>query len=281
MKKSVAFKVTVLLIVIILGTIGYYKLGARGEYKEANSIVAGDMETEEISYEQNKDANVAIASVTKLMTYLVIKDEIQNGNGSLEDIVTIGSDSTAIEGTSFLLQEGEQISVQTLIESMLIVSANDSAVALSKYFGGTTEEFVNKMNKKAQEIGLSSAQFYSPNGLSDYDIQDNTMSAKDIFKMSVYILKKYPEIINITAKSELVVPERDFVGENTNKLLAAIPEVDGLKTGFTDEAKYCLVSTAVGENGKRIVVVVMGAETSEERDEMSKNIIEKMLNNKF
>lgn len=265
---------------ILFNSVAYGVINHDELSEDVGAIVAGDMRTEDVAYRYNMDKEVAIASITKLMTYLVIKDEIVKGNGSLKEVIKIDEKAALVDGSSFYLKAGEKLSVEILLESVLIVSANDSCVALANYFAGSEKKFLKKMNDKAKEIGIESANFYSVNGLPDEKKGDNTMMPKDILKMSAHVLKKYPEITKITNKKELVVPEREFIGKNTNNLLTSMPEVDGLKTGFTDAAKHSLVSTAIRSDGIRIIAVVMGGETPIARDTTSENVL-KMLEEDF
>lgn len=277
MKKIVS---TLIAISILLNSVAYGVINHDELSEDIGTIVAGDMETGDVAYRYNMNNEVAIASITKVMTYLVIMDEIKKGNGSLKEIITIDDKAPLVDGSSFYLKEGEKLSVEMLIESILIVSANDSCVALASHFAGSEKKFIKKMNDKAKEIGIESAKFYSVNGLPDEKKGDNTMMPKDILKMSAHVLKKYPEITKITSRKELIVPERQFEGKNTNNLLKTMQEVDGLKTGFTDAAKHSLVSTAVRKDGIRIIAVVMGGETTVARDMTSENVL-KMLEEDF
>lgn len=265
--------------VILTSTVGL----ADAISDNTHGVVGGDLKSGDIVYESNADKPIAIASTTKIMTYLVIRDEIAKGNGSLEELVEIDAAASNIEGSSFDLKEGEKVSVKMLLESIMMVSANDSCIALAKHFGGDIEGFVDKMNDKAKELGLKNTVYYTPNGLEDSQKRENTMTTRELFKLTSHVLKKYPDIIEITKKTELVVPSRNFAGSNTNNLLKTVPGVDGLKTGFTDLAGSCLVATGVqrdDENDEnRVIGIVMGTDSPEARDQKSGELMKQLINN--
>lgn len=243
-----------------------------------NAVLGVDYSTGDIVYNYNGDEKIAIASTTKLMTYLVVKDEIAKGRSSLKDRVTVDSEVANTGGSSFLLREGEKVKVEDLLEGIMIVSGNDACLALAKHFGGSEAGFVEIMNQKATELGLDNTVFYTSNGLPDKDGNENTMTAKELYKLSAHILSKYPEIISTTEKSSLVIEERNFSGKNTNPLLGVVKGVDGLKTGYTDKAGRCLVATAEQQDGNRVIGIVMGADSEQSRLEKSKKLMETLIN---
>ena len=260
-----------------------------GIENDVSAYLLGDFESGQIVEEYNIDVPLAIASITKLMTYTVVMDEIEKGNISMRDRVVIDKETEEISGSTFDLKEGEKFSVKTLLESALIVSANDSCVALAKYTAGDVSNFVNKMNEKAKEIGLKNTNYLNPSGLPEKYGQ-NTMSVRDIFKLSRYILEEYPEVLKITKKPRmsmgigLNIKDREFINKNTNPLLKEIDGVDGLKTGFTNEAGYCLVSTISVKGSpecedSRLIGIVMGTESEERRNEISKNLLDYGISN--
>lgn len=256
--------------------------------KNVKGALLGDLDSGEILYEYNIKEKVELASVTKLMTYLVMREAIENGDISVDDNVFISKNAAETEGSSFGLVEGETFKLSDLIEPLLVVSGNDVAVAIAEHVGGTEEKFIEMMYKKAEEIGITSARFICPNGLpiDDEETDQNYMSTEDIFKLSRYILQKYPEITEITSKKELIIPDRKFEGKSTNyQLLTELPGVDGLKTGYTHKARCCLVSTIPVINKEdqnknyRLIAIVMGAYTNDERTEKSKELLEYGMKN--
>lgn len=275
----------VLMLVLFTNSIAF--AGKIGIEDGVSAYLLGDFEDGRIVEEYNIDTPLAIASITKLMTYTIVMDEIRNGNISMDDIITIDKEVEEVNGSTFELKEGEKFSVETLLESTLIVSANDSCVALAKHTSGDVPSFVNKMNQKAEEIGLEHTRYLNPNGLPEKNGQ-NTMTVRDIFKLSRYIIKEYPEILEITKKDKIDIEDgirdEEFVNENTNPLLKEMNGVDGLKTGFTGEAGYCLVSTvkvkgqAKGEDF-RLIGIVMGTKGEEGRKNMSKHLLEYGISN--
>lgn len=244
-----------------------------------NAALLGDLETGEILYEYNIDEQLAIASISKLMTYLVMKDAIAKGEVSLEDDVLISGHTAATEGSKFGLLSGESVKLDLLVKGMLVVSGNDCATAIAEHVGKTEDNFVKMMNEKAAEVGLLSASFVNPHGLpiNDEETGQNHMSASDIYKLARHILTKYPEVTEVTKLSQLVVPERNFSKAATNPVFGVVEGVDGLKTGYTDKAGICLVSTVPVEGKEedyRLIGIIMGAKTHEERLDKTKTLLE-------
>ncbi len=232
------------------------------------------------------DKPVEIASITKLMSYLVIMDEVTKGNISLEDEVLIDEDVARIKGSSFKAEVGEIFSVRELIEASIVVSANDATYALAKKVAGTEEAFVKLMNNKAKELHLENTIYFNSTGLpvEDLDIQ-NVMATREIFILSCHIIDKYPEILEISKMPFIEMESRNYVEGNTNPLLAEIDGVDGLKTGFTNKAGYCYVSTFAAKGDKietkdsRFIGIVMGTKGFNERKELGKTLIQYGLDN--
>lgn len=252
----------------------------------ARSYILGDFKTGEIIKSNNIEEVVEIASITKLMTYMVTMDEVKSGKISLDDRIVVDEDITKIKGSSLKLEIGENYSLKQLIEGSLVVSANDATFAIARYVGGTVEEFTAMMNKKAKQIGLETAVFFNPTGLPVQNSQlQNAMTTEELFEMTRYVLEKYPEILEITKIPYIEIEAKEFKEHNTNPLIGKVPEVDGLKTGFTNKAGYCLVSTALREseteNGEdlRLISVVMGTAGYEERDQVSNILINYGLEN--
>ncbi len=255
---------------------------------DVSSYLVGDYTTGRILEQQNIDEPIEIASITKLMSYIVIAEEIKNGNISLEDNVYIDYDTAQVGGSSLKLKEGENLKVSDLLKGLMIVSGNDATYALAKHTYGTEENFVNEMKKKANDLGLDSAELHNCTGLpvpnpdgSYENRKQNKMSTRDIFAMSQYLIKEYPEVLELSSQTQLIMPEREFEQNNTNDLLTTMPGVDGFKTGFTDKAGYCLVSTFkndLKEYNNRLIAVVMGAANVEQRSFTTREILEFSLN---
>lgn len=253
---------------------------------DLRSYILADYDTGQILEEYNIDETIEIASISKLMSYLVVMDEISKRNISLEDIVTIDKDTTRIKGSSFNLKVGEKFTIKELLEASIVVSGNDATYALAKYIGGSEENFVKMMNEKGKKIGLENAIFYNSTGLpiEEKDIQ-NKMTTREIFKLTQYIIKNYPDVLETAKIKSIELVSRNYFQRNTNPLLEEIKEVDGLKTGFTNKAGYCYVSTfnirgrATKTKDLRLIAIVMGAKELEKRNEMAKLLVEYGLNN--
>lgn len=279
MKKRLCLFLTIILILI--------PVIVHGDSFDENvrSVLLGDYESGKIFYEKSIDDKVEIASLTKIMTYLVTMDYVTSGEVNLDDLVTISENAAKLRGSSFMLKEGEEISLRTLLESIMIVSGNDSCVAVAEYIAGSEEKFVKLMNDKAKEIGLTNTYYYNSSGYPLSSGEENYMSTRDLFELTRYVIKKYPQVLEITKKKNLSVPSRNFEKENTNPLLNLIDGIDGFKTGYTDKAGKCLISTIRvsesedNEKPFRLIGIVMGAESDEERTDVSKRLIEYGLQN--
>jgi D-alanyl-D-alanine carboxypeptidase (penicillin-binding protein 5/6) len=275
-KKSISF---VLIIMLLSTTAVFADIDVSSDISAA---ISGDVETGEIFYQHNIDQVVPIASTTKIMTYLVAKEAIEKGEVSEKDKVIVSQYAADTKGSSFGLAAGEEISFGTLIDIILIVSGNDAAVAIAEHVAGSEEAFVEKMHETAERIGLTTAKFINPNGMPiDLEETDqNFMSTRDLFELARYIIKNYPEVIEITDRENLVLPERNYEKAATNPLLPENEIVDGFKTGYTDKAGLCLISTAPvviqeDENmNRRVLSVVMGAKSHRDRENKSMDLLE-------
>ncbi|MDE7428568.1 MAG: serine hydrolase, partial [Lachnospiraceae bacterium] len=223
-----------------------------GYFYGVNSVLAGDATTGEIYYQYQADMSYPIASTSKLMTCLLTMDAISAGQLTLDEPVTIsdGVQALADSGDGVVpLKAGEQITVQELLVGALLPSSNECALCLAEAIAGSEEAFVEMMNQKAQELGLSQAIFYNSNGLPVYTEDfvpaklQNSMSAEDMFRLVSYLLKVYPQITDITSMEEAAMESLDLEVKNTNPLLRNLPEVTGLKTGTTNKAGACLVTS--------------------------------------
>jgi D-alanyl-D-alanine carboxypeptidase (penicillin-binding protein 5/6) len=276
LKKSISF---VLIIILLSTTAVFADIDVSSDISAA---ISGDVETGEIFYQHNIDQVVPIASTTKIMTYLVAKEAIENGEVSENDKVIVSQYAADTKGSSFGLVAGEEISFGTLIDIILIVSGNDAAVAIAEHVAGSEEAFVEKMHDTAERIGLTTAKFINPNGMPiDLEETDqNFMSTRDLFELARYIIINYPETIEITDRENLVLPERNYEKAATNPLLPENEIVDGFKTGYTDKAGLCLISTAPvviqeDENmNRRVLSVVMGAKSHSDRENKSMDLLE-------
>lgn len=226
---------------------------------EARSAILMEVETGKIVFEKNSKEKFAPASVTKIMTMLLTMEAIDNGRIKLDDIVTVTENAQKMGGSTMLLEAGEIRTVEDLLKGVAIASGNDAAVALAEYIGGSVENFVRKMNDRAKELGMNDTNFENPTGLPT---ENHLTTAYDISIMSRELLKHetilkysgtYMETISANRKTPIELV-------NHNKLVRFFNGCDGLKTGFTNEAKYCISATAQ-RNGVRMLSIIMGAPT--------------------
>lgn len=222
-------------------------IGARGG-------IAIDIDSTEVLFEKNPDERLKIASITKLMTLLIILEE-----NKLDDVITVSRNASGTLGSTMFLATGEQITVENLIYGALINSANDAAVALAEHNAGSPEAFVVKMNNKAKDLGLTNTHFANPVGLDD---DDNYSSSRDIANLGKYLyhnplIKKVAKIKNTNVRS--VSGNYTHKLESTNKLLDSYLKINGLKTGTTDDAGRCLVAISENNDGHEIVTVVLNS----------------------
>lgn len=248
------------------------------------AYLVGDYASGEILEEKNIDDLVAIASTTKILSIYVVLDEIKAGHISLEDKVYIDKEISRLGGSSYKLKEGEEIPVEDLIKAALIVSGNDATKALAKYVAGSEEAFVEKMKAKLESLDIKNYQLINSSGLPNYNIdKQNMMTTRDLFHLSRAFIRDYPQMLKITAMTELVNLERDFKEENTNPLLGEFPQVDGLKTGYTGLAGRCLVATALIKGDKettkdlRLISITMGSNSDAARYVAAKKLLKKSL----
>lgn len=226
---------------------------------EAKSAILMEPTTGKILYEKNIDEKYAPASVTKVMTMLLTMEAIDSGKITLQDKVTCSENAKNMGGSTMLLDTGEIRTVEELLKGVAIASGNDAAVALAEFLGGTESAFAEMMNKRAQELGMTNTTFKNCNGLP---AAGHESTARDIAIMSMELLK-HPTVLKYTGTyMETISEGRKSPIElvNHNKLVRFFEGCDGLKTGFTDEAKYCITATAT-KDGVRMLSVIMGAPT--------------------
>jgi len=221
---------------------------------EADGAIIVDFESGEILWGKNENKKLQIASITKLMTAIVALEE-----NNLDEKVIVSSKAAQTEGSKVWLYSGEEISLSNLLKASLIHSGNDAAVAISEHVGGTTEDFVNKMNAKARELKLFSTNFANPIG---FDSLENYSTVRDLSELARYAYRK-PFIRNAVKTQSTTVSSID--GElshdltSTNKLLSSFLNVLGLKTGHTEAAGLCFVSIIENDKGNKIITVVLNS----------------------
>ena len=235
---------------------------------EAPEYVLMEPETGTVILEKDKDVPRSPASVTKVMTLLLIFEEIEKGNLKLDDTVITSAHAKSMGGSQVFLEEGETQTVETMIKCIVIASGNDSSVAMAEHIAGNEPEFVNAMNKKAQALGMKNTHFVDCCGLTDSD--DHYTTAYDIALMSRELIRKYPEILNYssvwmdTITHNTRQGSKEFGLSNTNRLIRTYEGCVGLKTGSTSKAKFC-VSAVAKRKGITLIAVVMAAPDSRTR----------------
>lgn len=249
--------------IIFLILFGMIRVKALELTSYSESAILIEPTTNTILYELNKDERKAPASMTKLMTMLIIVEEIDKGNIKLNDMVTISQNAADMGGSQVFLEANMEIEVEQLLKGIAIASGNDAAVAMAEYIAGSTDEFVEMMNQKVKELGLVNTHFANVHGL---DTDDHYSTAYDMAQIARELLK-HELILDYTSLYEdyLIKPDGSKTWlVNTNKLVRFYDGVDGLKTGYTENAKYCLTATARREK-IRFITVTMGVDSSEHR----------------
>ena len=240
----------------------------------AKSGVLMDVATGTLLYEQDAHTPLAPASVTKVMTMLLIMEAIDSGRISWDDTVTASENAAAKGGSQIFLKAGECMTVADMVKSIAVSSANDCACAMAEHIAGSEGAFVDRMNSRAKELGMNDTHFVNCTGLDDDpNAKDHKTSAYDIAIMSCELLKNHPDIKKYTTIWMDTVRDGAFGLSNTNKLVRFYPGATGLKTGFTRQAGYCLSASALRED-MELVAVVMGCETSKERFAACKNLLD-------
>lgn len=254
-----------------------YALRDEDYFGAFNAVLVGDADTGEILFSVNRAWRYPIASLSKLMSYLLLAEAVEAGELNWEDPVPISQKAALLSWSAdgiISLSPGAEIPMEELTQAMMLASSNESALALAEYAAGSEEDFVARMNGRADELGLLSARFYTPHGLPSFSQsglpgkRQNAMSAQDLFRLSAYLLEHCPALTDMTEKQFVRLEKLQFTTANSNPLVFNLPGVNGLKTGSTNRAGYCLVATlpvTVGTETHTLVAVVLGAETAEVR----------------
>ena len=240
------------------------------------SAILMEAKTGTVIYEKNPDEIRSPASITKIMTMLLAFEAIEKGKISLEDEVVTSAYAKSMGGSQVFLEEGEVQKVDTLLKCIAVASGNDASVCMAEHICGTEGEFVNLMNQKAAEIGMENTHFVDCCGLSNSD--EHYTTARDVAIMSRELITKYPQVFDYTTiwmediTHVTKKGESTFTLSSTNKLLKQYPYANGLKTGSTDKAKYCLSATALKDD-VQLIAVVMAAPDYKVRFEDCKNLL--------
>ena len=225
--------------------------------------------TGQILYAQNEHDALPPASVTKIMTVLLTMEAIDSGRIALDDVVTVSAYAAGMGGSQVFLAEGEQITVDELLKAVCVSSGNDAAVALAEHVAGVTELFVEQMNNRARELGMKDTHFANCTGLT---AENHVTSAYDIALMSRELLLHHPQIRSYTTIWMDTLRDGTFGLSNTNKLIRFYDGATGLKTGFTQEAGYCISATAE-RDGMELIAVIMKGTTSDSRNTDAKTLL--------
>ena len=251
--------------------------------KNAKSSILIEASTGEIIHSKNENEKLAPASMTKIMSLILIMEEIEKGSLKLDEIITVSENASKMGGSQIFLEENEKMSVDDLLKGICVGSANDAVVALAERISGSEESFVFKMNEKAKKMGLKNTNFKNATGL---DTANHYSSALDMAKMARELVR-HKKILEYSGIYETYLREKTnkkFWLVNTNKLIKTYDGMDGLKTGYTKEAGYCLTATAK-RGDMRLIAVTMGEETSKVRNEEIKTMLDYGFNtyevNKF
>ncbi len=246
--------------IFLIGSISATDIGLA---KNSESAVLIEASTGKILFEKEKDKKMAPASMTKIMTMLLAMEAIENGKLNLEDEVLISKRAQSMGGTQIYVEAGSNVKVHDLLKGIGIASANDAAVAIAEKIGGTVENFVNMMNERARVLGCKNTTFKNPHGLDEEGhlttAYDMALMARELVKheLAVKISSTFEEYITVSGENHWLV--------NTNKLVKFYKGIDGLKTGYTDKAGYCLTAT-MNKNNMRLISVVMKSNSKDNRN---------------
>ena len=267
-------RISAVVLAVLLLTASLPAAGAVGEDAGLSlscaSALLMEKETGTVLYESNPHQKLEPASVTKIMTLLLVMEAIDAGRLSLEDTVTVSAHAAGMGGSQVYLKEGEQLPVSEMIKCVTVVSGNDCAVALAEHLAGSETAFVSQMNQRAQELGMADTSFLNCTGLP---AAGHVTSAYDISLMSRELILNHPAIRQYTTIWMDSIRDGSFGLTNTNRLVRFYQGATGLKTGSTDSALYCMSATAE-RDGMELIAVVMKAPTSAQRFEDAKQLLD-------
>ena len=274
MKRAIVFILSVCFVVNL--PLSVYAADKKESEPTAVSSILMCMDTGDVIREDNAYEHVSPASVTKIMSLLLIMEAIDSGKISLSDMVTTSENAQSKGGSQIWLETGEQMSVEDLLKAVIIASANDACTALGEYIAGSDSAFVKMMNDKVEELGLKDTNFENCTGLDDTTVNhyscayDLAVIATEVMKYD--LIKKYSTVwLDSLRNGETEL-------NNTNKLVNTYDGITGLKTGTTSNAGFCLCATAT-RDGMSLVSVVLGAETSQERFDLASQLLDFGFNN--
>lgn len=259
----------IILFVLFICLFNIFPVGVMAEEKElipnAVSGLLMDVDSGKIIFEKNINDEVAVASMTKMMAQIIIMEKIEDGSIKWNDIVTVSKNAADMGGSQIYISEGEQISIEDLMKGISMASGNDATVAMAEVISGSEAKFVDLMNKKAKELGLKNTKFKNCTGL---DEEGHYSTAYDMAIIARELVVNHPDIFRFSSVYEDYLrenTEEKFWLVNTNKLVHFYEGADGLKTGHTDNAGYCLAATAK-RNGLRLIAIVLGENSASVRN---------------
>lgn len=274
--KKILFILIILLIPFNLIPINVFAKDELIPNGDSGILITAD--SGKIVFEKEKDKRVSVASMTKMVAQIIILEEIEKGNIKWDDVVTVSRNASDMGGSQIYLEEGEKISVEDLMKGISVASGNDATVAMAEYISGTEEKFVKRMNKKVKELGLKNTHFTNATGL---DVEDHYSSSYDMAMIARELVVNHPKILEFSSIYEDYLRENTknkFWLVNTNKLINFYEGADGLKTGHTDAAGYCLAATAK-RNDLRLIAIVLGEKDSKVRNTETMSLLDYGFNN--
>lgn len=281
-KNKISSIIVVLLILLFpINALAANQSQVVGLDQNVKAYIIGNEENGDIYYEKDSSTPYPIASLSKLMTYLIVKEKIDEGKLSLDQEVTVDEEAAKFHSWEYSylgLDEGEVYTIEELLQGLMVVSGNDCAYQLAITVSDSESEFARLMNMKAGELGLDSQVYYNASGVQTESGNQNSSSAKDLYVLSKYIIEKYPEVLEYSKVRKIEDKRREIDVNSTIPLIGEIPGVDGLKTGSTEEAGYCLVSTVDmkeidSKDDFRTIAVLLGADQKDTRDKAMSDLI--------
>ena len=270
MKKSLSLLLSVLMLSAAVPQAGAAPAAEAGLNLSCTSAVLMEKETGAFLLEENAHEKLEPASVTKIMTLLLVMEAVDSGQLSKDDPVTVSAYAAGMGGSQVYLEEGEQMPVSEMIKCVTVVSGNDCAVALAEHLAGSEGAFVTRMNQRAQELGMADTNFLNCTGLP---AQSHVTSAHDIALMSRELIRNHPSIREYTTIWMDSIRNGEFGLTNTNRLVRFYEGATGLKTGYTSSAHYCMSATAE-RDGMELIAVVMKSPTSNQRFDDAKALLD-------
>lgn len=262
----------ILIAVLALLQLTALMIPVNGAEYNAPSYILMEADTGTVLLEENADTPLPPASVTKIMTVLLVMDAIADGKIKMDEMVSVSEYAASMGGSQVYLEPGEEMTVGELLKCVVVASANDGAVALAEKVAGSEEAFVKMMNERATGLGAKNTVFLNTNGLDD-GVDGHVMSARDIAIISRELITKYPSVLELSSIWMDTIRDGAFGLTNTNRLIRFYRGANGLKTGSTAKAKFCMSATAE-RDGMTLIAVVMAAPTRDDRNETAKKLLD-------